>query len=737
MTTSDRLLIFRQNMLGEEDAGLIVDDECRGFVKINYQKWAPHVKHSSVVESTGTHIFTLVVGEERTIDRTLEQFQQLHSYLLYRFPKSRLPFEVPKRTWGNLLGEIQETIANYTPESLKDYVVGEHTILSGYKDLLGVSDSSPSDHVLGHPGDKSSLEDHIAYMEASLSSYLASLMSVKEAWNCLVCRRFFEEEHFRMSNSYLNHTVSTETFLLQALPRSIVELANKGKFELDVRILGEHDVVIWDFCVLEHDIAFTVHFDGYTNNTGSPKVIKRKPKVPFVSSSENVEDVLADKCARNSSQWYQVVPYTHYVTSECCPPASVQGRFWPGKAGVLRLEWDNSFSVLRSKTLRYVVEVVSTEAVEAASSAAKDAAKQGLGTFEEGPKHDQGSHAWPENDYDKTARGECEAMEGALAPMQNHHMQQIEPDIILADTQRKMEEVSRSLVNKSKQHEALLTAFQELQKELGDANEKSRKLEIEKSEMSRLIEVLTNDRTKLEDEKRAMVFSEAAVQKLEVTPDHCLDLEERLCDSEGRNKVLSEEIVALTETSHKDQVELAQLRSELKMLNVEISSQKALELSKQLSAKASVQKLADEIQNLKTSVAKYKAQKIVLIREVKMLRVQVQELQEEHSLNNGASADILREKIDVIKFVIMDAGQTPANIAFQNGMRLKDFKLLNQIKGESVFERGFSVYVVPNSRNLELEFDNTIAPPLAYSKKMINREQLGANELDLKGSLGT
>jgi len=706
-------------MLGEEDAGLIADDECRGFIKINNQKWAPHVKHSSVVESTGTHIFTLIVGEQRTIDRTLEQFQQLHSYLLYRFPKSRLPFEVPKRTWGNLLGGIQETIANYTPESLKDYVVGENTILSGYKDLLGVSDSSPSDHVLGHLADKSSLEDHIAYMEASLSSYLASLMSVEEAWNCLVCRRFFEEEHFRMSNSYLNHTISTETFLLQALPRSIVELANKGKFELDVRILGEQDVVIWDFCVLEHDIAFTVHFDGCTNSTGgsSPKVIKRKPKVPLLSSSENVDDIVASKCARDSTQWSQVVPYTHYITSECCPPASVQGRFWPGKAGVLRLEWDNSFSVLRSKTLRYVVEVVSTEAVEAASSAAKDAAKQGLGTFEEGPKYDEANHACPEIDYDKTAKGECEAMVGALAQEQNLHMQRIESDIILADTQRRMEEANKALLNKSKQYETLLTAFQELQKKLDSANEKSRKLEIEKSEMSRHIEALTNDRTKLEDEKRAMVFSEAAVQKLEVNADHCLDLEERLCDSEGRNKVLSEEIVALTETSHKDQVELAQLRSELKMLNVEISSQKALELSTQLSAKASAQKLVDEIQKLKTSVAKYKAQKTVLVREVKMLRLQVHELQEEHSLDNGASAEILREKIDVVEFVIMEAGQTPANIAFQNGMRLKDFKLLNQIKGESVFERGFSVYVVPNSRDLELEFDNTIAPPLAYSKK--------------------
>jgi hypothetical protein len=53
--------------------------------------------------------------------------------------------------------------------------------------------------------------------------------------------------------------ISAETFLLQAVPRSMVELASQGVFELDIRVKTKRDIIIWDFSVLEHDIAFTVY----------------------------------------------------------------------------------------------------------------------------------------------------------------------------------------------------------------------------------------------------------------------------------------------------------------------------------------------------------------------------------------------------------------------------------------------------------------------------------------------
>ena len=82
----------------------------------------PKVK-SSAVSKDGERYFTLVLSSKKEINRTLAQFNTLHSYLSYRYPKSNLPSEVPYRSWSNYLGSITEAINDkYVPETVQQYL---------------------------------------------------------------------------------------------------------------------------------------------------------------------------------------------------------------------------------------------------------------------------------------------------------------------------------------------------------------------------------------------------------------------------------------------------------------------------------------------------------------------------------------------------------------------------------------------------------------------------------------
>ena len=751
-----------------------------GFVSVTADALAgapPHIEKSVVVEKTGAHVFTINVGTGRTIDRTLEQFQQLHDYLKFRYPKSRLPADVPKQTWGNFLGGWQESINNTIPEQLKGNISGLTSAaraLVNFEDVPEAADQrdrspAPTDATPSGEVDRpTSLEEHVNYMEASLSSYLASLRSVPEAWECPMTVRFFQEEHFRLgsrNSSYLvgfsAPVVTTETFLLQAFPRSIVELANKGTFELDVRIRGKRDVLIWDFCVLEHDIGFTVHFDDGTGSKPimereANKVVKRKPKMSLpqsfspLSNEKGFEDIVQEKCSSDKSQWSQVLPYTRYNSAECCPPASIQGQFQSGRPGVVRLEWDNTFSMLRSKTLRYVVEVVSMEAVDAAAMAATDAAAleesqaQGRKHANEVAaamslsagndlhrKHTDGKGVVTSMSSQGVLVERLEEIEDALGEMTalrdqavcKTRLEKSEREtlqVILVDTQNRLEQLKKKqgIEEAAKGH--LEEQCKALRLEVDVERAKARKCESEAKEAKRALSACENTRDVLEKEKRNIALSQRPKEEAEAMKEQVDMLNQRVQEQQAKINRLELDLSQASENSLEDQSKIAQLKTQLKMVTTETRTQKAIGESQKLKSKAALLKLVDEINTLRASESKLKAQKSVLIREVKSLRARLSDTVNSGGTDVGKVAGEslkakapLPEPVEVVEFVILKSGETPGSVALKHNMLLSDFKRLNGIKGESALETGLSVFVVPDSRGKTLEIDTTIVPPTA------------------------
>ena len=730
----------------------------------------PKVKSSQILKEGGERYFTLILSNNIEIQRTLPQFNTLHAYLSYRYPKSKLPAEVPYRSWTNYIGSITETINNnYVPESVHNmYNNATSTFITNNNNNEqdtdnnnnnpnnnNVSNNTTTDNGDKNDNNQNKEEEYIAYIEAAISSYIASLFSIPEAWNCKKTIEFFKPgEYNAISNNEMTlkessrQLISAETFLLQAVPRSMVELASQGVFELDIRVKTKRDIIIWDFSVLEHDIAFTVYFEDENNNTtiihqqqgGSgknndnnsddktnnnnngnnnntknimekKKVKKRKPRLSFFQSSswgtskktnipassssdtnnnntnntnnkedkndeknKSIQDIVDEKCAAtDKSTWLQVYPYTHYTTDECCPPLSVQGRFHPGRSGTCRLEWDNSFSMIRSKTLRYVVEVVSTEAVAAASLAADDKANlderlkrekihadevneamnTGAGTSFNNNNNNNFSNQINNNNNGSTNKvpthlssesvliERLEKMEDVLAKMtakrdqalakaQMEETQRKENDTILMETQRRLEELEgivkkqkvemNDIIEKCDKWETVAkTEIGNGEEHLAQLEEMKVKFDTIEKERIRLLRLNKDLHGELDKVNGVELINENEAMKSELK-----DLKKEMKRQSG----MLEDEKHESETKNS---EIVQLKASVEMLKSEMRSQKAIVDGDILKYKSTNQKLMDEIEIYKGKESKLKAQKTVLVREVKSLRNKL------NTMNNSQS----------------------------------------------------------------------------------------------------
>jgi len=653
----------------------------------------PKVK-SSAVSKDGERFFTLVLSSNQEINRTLAQFNTLHSYLSYRYPKSNLPSEVPCRSWSNYLGSITEALNDkYVPETVQQYLGAAN---------LQAKDTQTEDHVTSDPsavdnGDSDTAEgnnenvpatkedEYVTYIEAAISSYIASLYSVPEAWTCKNTIDFFSPgEYVDINNAVtskdtLRQQISAETFLLQAVPRSMVELASQGVFELDIRVKTKREVIIWDFSVLEHDIAFTLYFEGCDGNTetiykngtlnvldndnvtgGSAKVVKkRKPKLFFFqpsswgrkngddTSQASIQDIVDEKCSTtDKSSWLQVFPYTHYTSYECCPPISVQGHYFPARPGTCRLEWDNSFSMIRSKTLRYVVEVVASDAMEAATLAANDREKQQQQILEERQHDNEVSEAMeagagrnlnikrdevPTHLSSESLLVErLEKMEDllanmtalrdqALARVQIEESKSKDTDTVLMETQRRLEEmenITKKQMNEIQDAKENCKKWESIAKtEVEHGEERLSKLQ----ELQAQFEASENERVQLDIALKELQgeFTNLNVASLSSENETLKRAVENLTkDLKLQTEALKDE---RNENEKKDN-EIIQLKASIQMLKGEMRSQKAIINGDALKYKSINQKLMDELLQYKTRESKLKAQKTLLVREVKSLR---------------------------------------------------------------------------------------------------------------------
>ncbi len=651
----------------------------------------PKVK-SSAVSKDGERYFTLVLSSKKEINRTLAQFNTLHSYLSYRYPKSNLPSEVPYRSWSNYLGSITEAINDkYVPETVQQYLGATNSQASdtqtgGFAHTTSVPSSTNNTGGDTAENVHASKEDeYITYIEAAISSYIASLYSIPEAWNCKNTVDFFrpgeyvDPNYTVTSRDASRQQISAETFLLQAVPRSMVELASQGVFELDIRVKTKREVIIWDFSVLEHDIAFTLYFedcDGkietiYENGsveliengkgaeTNVKVVKKRKPKLFFFQPSSwgrkkednteetSIKEIVDEKCSTNDkSSWLQVFPYTHYTNYECCPPISVQGHYFPGKPGTCRLEWDNSFSMIRSKTLRYVVEVVASDAMEAATLAANDREKLQQQILQEKQHDNEVSAAMQagagvnlnikQNEIRTHLSSESllverlEKMEDllanmtalrdqALARVQIEESKSNDTDTILIETQRRLEEVENVA---KKQSNEILDAKENCKKweniakaEVENGEEHLSKLQ----ELQAKLEASENERARLDIALKDLQGEFVNLDVASITSENEM-LKAELDSLKKDLKRQTEELEDERNENEKKSNEILQLKASIQMLKSEMRSQKAIVHGDALKYKSTNQKLMDELLQYKTRESKLKAQKTVLVREVKSLR---------------------------------------------------------------------------------------------------------------------
>jgi hypothetical protein len=302
--------------------------------------------------------------------------------------------------------------------------------------------------------------------------------------------------------------------------------------------------------------------------------------------------------------------------------------------------------MIRSKTLRYVVEVVASDAMEAATLAANDREKLQQQILQE-KQHDNEVSAVmqagagenlniKQNEIPTHLSSESllverlEKMEDllanmtalrdqALARVQIEESKSNDTDTILIETQRRLEEVENVA---KKQSNEILDAKENCKKweniakaEVENGEESLSKLQ----ELQAKFEASENERARLDIALKDLQGEFVNLDVASITSENEM-LKSELDSLKKDLKRQTEELEDERNESEKKSNEILQLKASVQMLKSEMRSQKAIVHGDALKYKSTNQKLMDELFQYKTRESKLKAQKTVLVREVKSLR---------------------------------------------------------------------------------------------------------------------
>ena len=664
---------------------------------------------STVAAVAGYEEVQFIIESRATrVKRTLSEFQNMLAQLEFRFPKTAMPV-IPSRRWGNQIKSIRDTVdgwggtiggavmtagtaagaagvavvssvldsisTNNSNDSTDMMTANEATEVSGRSAQPEPPSLLPSES--GADTETNIVADITAYQEymnemcAGLTSVLHSLACMQHVWSSAIVQDFLDANTPQLNDE-------AEKFLLDPLPRARVQIARSDAYELAMVIDDSDGCVVWDFYVEnEKDISFSVNFEPVEENRDSDS-----PTHPL--SNDSVSNGV-------------IVPLTRFLPHECSEENHVYGRYMPGRAGTVHLCWDNGTSLVHSRTLSRVVEVVDQGMIFAAQAAAKEAKALEKANLEEKARDDEvrrameliqrsvnidddggmnisaGDKSWTgsflqtitsmpttvnENVESKGKRESnlllrrLESMEDMVATMMAKRDQstammmmerqsRVETEFLLRDTHSRLDS-ARTELSESRSECVLL------REDLDDVRAQlSQQTSLASSRYKRLMDIekklskLQRERDRLADEKRAWSFTKRDYQKaLEADEARIMAaLREKLEDAEAARDDAQREAADARALQRGFQSQVVQLKVQLKVIQEESTVAKhdlreALESERDKTSKLNVQ-----CRTLSAQVSKYKTHKRVLVQELRKLRQNIQADLSSDLTKKGCNAD--------------------------------------------------------------------------------------------------
>ena len=509
---------------------------------------------------------------------------------------------------------------------------------------------APDDHV-------SAYEEHMNIMVAGLNSFMCSLASIHHIWSSNLVQIFLGA-----SINTTREKILAEHFLLQPLPSVQVEIGRGDNFELAIVIDEDDGCVIWDFYVEENDIGFEVCFQPHNDEdededepfeTKNP--FKSKPKLKPDNDNDNDND--NEMKAKNASDMKDddgiVCHYVRYPTESCNASKHVVGRYEPGIAGTVLLKWDNTNSLVRTRSLHRIVEVVDRNMLDAATRAAEDEERIGRIQREEKIRDQEtrkamamtgGTMVLPrDNNYDENfqlLQKRLETMEDMIGSMTAKRDQatallmmerqtRTETELLLRDTHHRLEtlrvERSHSRTKTTSLQEEVDKTKADLLQSTSLATAKGIRLQNTEKELIQI----RREHDSLLDEKRAWSFSKLDLDARAEEAQLVTHLREQVADAEDNSSRAVKECDEAKEMQRELQKQVIQLKVLKKTKDNEYLINNAALVKSLATEREKVIDLNNKIRELTSQVSKYKTHKRVLVQELRTRR------KEQRSRNGG------------------------------------------------------------------------------------------------------